>query len=438
MTITVLGLVLIPVGLVLALGRSRLPLLHLTVFFAPFTASAIVNFGAAGFGIQPGYYFATLYLARSALDGLVGERAGRLSRRQVGVLLALGVFTLVTALSVTLVPWYGHDVRVLRPSGRYESLAFTGENVTQLLYVVFVVGLAASVGVEDLGPPRIRSLIRTLILSGVVVCVIGWIQLTLHSVGIPYPAFLFNSNESFSQLYAQTLPGLAVKRVNSVAPEPSMLARFLLIPTAIAAYAATDRRSAILPRRRAMLLTALFVTTLVLTTSSTALVGLTAMVLFLIVHSTWRTLRGDPGWFVRLRRQLAWAVVGGLAIAASVLALAYWWLDLDLSLLAEVANIVLLEKLGTTSGQVRLDTAIEGLELFLRFPLLGVGWGSYRTFDLGTNLLVSVGVLGFACFAWIHVSVLSAAGRLAGRLARLGHEELAALPEAMAVALITA
>src|SRR6058998_3903250 len=62
MRLTELGYLLVPLGLLLVLlGRSR-PLLHLLVFFSPFTASTIVIIEGSRFGMQPSYWIGILFI----------------------------------------------------------------------------------------------------------------------------------------------------------------------------------------------------------------------------------------------------------------------------------------------------------------------------------------------------------------------------------------
>jgi len=50
-----------------------------------------------------------------------------------------------------------------------------------------------------------------------------------------------------------------------------------------------------------------------------------------------------------------------------------------------------------------LDAALSGLELFVSHPILGIGWGSNRTFDITTNMLSATGGIGTVLFACVHL-----------------------------------
>src|SRR5437879_5667684 len=62
MGLTELGYLLVPLGLLLGLlGRTR-SLLHLLVFFSPFTASTIFIVDGSRLGMQPSYWIGMLFV----------------------------------------------------------------------------------------------------------------------------------------------------------------------------------------------------------------------------------------------------------------------------------------------------------------------------------------------------------------------------------------
>ncbi|GAA4109764.1 hypothetical protein GCM10022393_06530 [Aquimarina addita] len=55
---------------------------------------------------------------------------------------------------------------------------------------------------------------------------------------------------------------------------------------------------------------------------------------------------------------------------------------------------ILVEKSGNYSGIERLKTVTLGVKYFLRYPLLGLGWGVFPTYDFLINLLANFGLIG--------------------------------------------
>jgi glycosyltransferase involved in cell wall biosynthesis len=409
------GLVLVPAGLVALFLTRREALLWLTVAFAPFSATAILNFQSPSFGVQPGYYFGALLALRVVTESLSGRGLhvdGERRKAATPFLLFLGA----AILSVALIPIHGADVQVVRPSGETELLRLTAENVRQLLYLVYVVGLALIIGTCGLGPGEMKTALRVFVASATFVALWGWLQLAMHYVGIAYPSYLFNNNASFAQHYDQVLNVLHLKRMSSVAPEPSMLARFLLVPSFMLLYAVYHDVHWFAPSRLTLGLSIFFLVTLLLTTSSTAVAGLILGLAVLVAIEAFRRRRGAEGPTPSRRRSIRVTLLLIVSVPVVVLVVSIFWLHLDLHGLRQLVDVVLLDKLESSSGQGRVEGALHGLALFRRYPLLGVGWGSNRTFDLLTTLLAATGVLGAASFLWAHFHLLRRAYRRAAAL----------------------
>lgn len=434
MSVGLVGFVLIPLGLVAAVARSSRPLLYLTIFFAPFTATAIVNFST--FGIQPAYYLGLLLILRQVW---AASRSGgwTMLRSQVACIAPFGLFLVAALASIALIPFYGRGIMVWRPSGLMAELTLSGENFTQFMYLVFVVTLMAAVASMRLTPDEIRRAVLVLLGSALFVAGWGWIQVGFHQVGIEYPDELFNNSLSFAQLYGQQIAVAGIKRMSSVAPEPSMLARFLLIPTFISYYAVFEGTGQIVNRAAALGLAAFFTLTLVATTSSTAFVGLAiGVVLFgVVVLVRMRRLAREGAGGHPIGRLILLGVTVGIVVPVLLLLIAQWRLGLGLAELDEVLSILVVGKLETTSGQNRLSGAAAGLRLFLTHPVLGVGWGSNRTFDVTTNVLAATGLVGALSLAWGHIAVFLRSYQLSDRLRRAGRPLLFRPVEALIIGL---
>jgi len=70
----------------------------------------------------------------------------------------------------------------------------------------------------------------------------------------------------------------------------------------------------------------------------------------------------------------------------------------------DIIKSLTLNKAQTISGLERVDAMKEGLKLFSKSPLFGVGIGSNRTFDMVTTLLSSTGIAGMLSFILIIVN----------------------------------
>lgn len=64
-----------------------------------------------------------------------------------------------------------------------------------------------------------------------------------------------------------------------------------------------------------------------------------------------------------------------------------------------------IDKLASGSGQERLKGEGIGLQILGRSPIFGLGFGSYRTFSLFTNILLNAGILGGLAYGYIIYAV---------------------------------
>lgn len=168
---------------------------------------------------------------------------------------------------------------------------------------------------------------------------------------------------------------LLLQRLKSLTGEPSMYA-FTVLPFWIYCVHARHRW-----------LGAFLLLTLLLTTSTTALLGIALYLLY-------RLVRFGPGD----RLALAGVIAGG-AVALSVAA--------GGEFLSDAVRKIILTKLslGAFSGLARFRSFQAGMDAFLGAPLMtqlfGFGFGYARSTDMLSTLLINLGVVGFLLTAVI-------------------------------------
>ncbi|MFC1811502.1 hypothetical protein ACFL03_02305 [Thermodesulfobacteriota bacterium] len=438
MEITLVGYILIPVGLFAVISASRQKLLYLLIFFTPFTATAVVNFDNPHFGIQPAYFFGLLFMARTATDTAVKKVSFSIYKGQYQSILPFWLFTIVLLLSILAIPVYGH-MEVYRPSGELELLRFSQENLTQFIYIIYVIGLTTSIGLFRIRPEQIDQILKLFIFSGLFVALWGWLQVSMYYLGYSYPDFIFNNNNSFSQGFNQLFQTLGVKRMNSVAPEPSMLARFLLIPTFISFYC-VYKKHFLFNKLTSIILSVLFAFSLICTTSSSAMLyligGVPIFILFTFISSRQWQVKRKTALSDRSKKTILTVLLLLAVFMAILFGLLKWKFNFELEDIIELLDIIILKKMESGSAHERLGGALFGLKLFASHPLLGVGWGSNRTFDLLTNLLSTSGLFGIFFFMYAHVALAVKSKRLIRHLMRYGFYSLAGYPEVSLLVLI--
>ena len=76
------------------------------------------------------------------------------------------------------------------------------------------------------------------------------------------------------------------------------------------------------------------------------------------------------------------------------------------------AITILIEKSGNYSGIERLKTITLGVKYFIDYPLLGVGWGVFPTYDFLINLLANFGLIGTIPFLILLRNIYIKLGKL--------------------------
>ncbi len=426
MAVPPIGLLLLLAGPVLMVVRPRW-LYIATVFFLPFTATAVINVGsgANASAVQASMYLGSLLILRYA--ALYIRRAElpfpRISRSS---LVWLGLFTATTAVSLVMPLWI--DGRESIPADKLFDLSstplfLTSHNVTGVLYMVFGFLLSYLTAVLNQRAATLRLSVKSFIAGSVFAALWGVVEFLCKLSGVPYPAVVFNTSASLSAGgYLQTAAGF--NRLSSVSVEPSILSQTLLV--AIALYLpfifgagrlftrATDRGFFLL-----------LIAVLFLSTSSTAYVGI---VLVTVVVLALLALRG----MLRLRQ---------LVLPIGVILLTVL-LYVTVPPVQQVLDAALFSKSQGGSALERLMTISNSYDMFLKYPVLGIGWASITSHDLIVNILANAGLVGlltfgaamYAMFGFLYRSIQSRPA--SRRMADLMHLDFA-LYVALAVTLIT-
>lgn len=380
---------MLPVGLAGMILSERW-LYRFFVFWTLFSASSVANFGEGenGSALQIWMFFGFLWLLR-----LVMERLSTLSfsidRRIARPCLWLIAFLFVASLSLIMPIYINGTLTITSPylgdvSGT--PLYFTSHNLTQLLYLIFGGAIAICVAHCNLRDEKRHETERIILLSALFISVWGLLQFFCHLTGIPYPDYIFNNSGSISGGgFAETLGGIS--RVSSASVEPSMFAQSLvtLLPLTIPAWL---RKGSVLSVSTDRCCTVLFIVLLILSTSSTAYLGLLVLAVALLVS----LLRTNTMSIARATRHAAIAVTGVFAVATIAVS--------SVPIARDVVSAAVLDKSSSGSALERAMSVGLAFGYFRKFPLLGIGWGSATSHDLIVKLLSNVGIIGtFTFFA---------------------------------------
>lgn len=391
MQITPIGLLIIPFGIVAAISFPRM-LFAAILFFAPFTATAVVNVGAGqeASGVTVYVYLAILLVLRGLCESLWRLRLA-IPRSISKPVMYLFLFFAVCSVSIAMPLWIDGKLEIMSPvliDMTTTPLYFSSKNVTGLIYLFLGIYTATAVARRTLKREDFAAAIRICMWSGLFVAIWALLQLACYLVHIPYPAFLFNSSAApAAQGFVGTLNEGSLRRLSSVAVEPSIMAASLLaiLPFCLAAFTGSGR---VLSRKTDKWILGIMVAALVLSTSSTAIIGLFVIAMIYVrYHIKFRKL--SVVWLILP------LILGALGVAA------YLFVPPVTALL----DATLLDKAGGYSALERSKSIVYAFSYFLQYPILGVGWSSVTSHDTVVRLLANCGVLGLLAFAAIIGSI---------------------------------
>jgi hypothetical protein len=405
MTLTSAGYVLLPAALATFFLLPRW-LYAMAVFSVPFSATAIVNVtvGNVSSGIQAFTLLGTLWMLRTVIDSLArGDLDVPREQRTSIALLSLFAAVILSSLAMPFIIDGSLTITSANLAQNFNNeggrrLFFSFDNLTQATYLVHGVLFASTVGARNNRLSRILRSLRIYMSAAIFVSAWGWLQWLLYRLDLPYPTLFNNSITSSAQGYLQMLDDL--KRISSVAVEPSIMSQFLLTALPFFLFPVLLRvpmLSTMLDRLGLILVSS----AIFLSTSASGYVGIVA------------ALCMTTGVLTMLHR-LRWKQVL-LVLFAPLLLLGAYTLSGDIQ---DNAQTVVLEKLTSYSGRERLTSIELAWGYFVDYPLLGVGWGSVTSHDLVIRLLASSGVLGLATFTLSTVWLLSKAVRIRRYLPR--------------------
>jgi O-antigen ligase len=220
--------------------------------------------------------------------------------------------------------------------------------------------------------------------SALFVAAWGVFQFACNITGGEYPYFIFNNSANeVAQGYASIILDLseATFRVTSVATEASVMAQFLIPVLPVVVFALLLKQPILSPFLDFVTVVAI-IAVLLVSTSSTAYLGLVLCAMAVLIVLVYLRRAGFGVW-------LSYVVVIGTMVMGYV----------SIDFFRTAADFFVLDKLATGSGIERLLTVEYAWEYFLKYPILGVGWGSAPSNDLVVNLLANAGILGLVTFA---------------------------------------
>lgn len=389
MTLTWIGLVLLPIGLWLLFRAGVAQMLGLILVTSLMGGAAAVNLPALGGSSIPPTYFALAFLA--ARICLPGSGASAQIMPAIKDNTALITFCLYGAVTAFILPkiFAGQMNLTAMSAGKLRflletsPLKFSTQNITTAVYLLgtmFGAVLAAVVARKEGTAKVVLSVLIAITWAHVL---LGLAALVLKSAGLQEIVELFR-NGAYAQLDQQQGGFI---RISGIFPEPSSYAGYgcVLLFVMTEAWLRDLRPRATGAAAMAMALI------LVFSTSSSAYVGIGGYAVLLIARFMLvpGALRQDKGVMLFL-------CAFGVLIVSLLAAVA---LPKFLNEFVTMVRSMTVEKGQSLSGRQRAFWAHQGVTAFKHSYGLGVGAGSFRSSSLATAIAGSTGVVGLVSFA---------------------------------------
>jgi len=392
MELTPIGWFLIPLGIILFIVRPQW-LYVMTLFFAPFSATSIINTGGgeSASGFTPYLFFGFLFLLRECGSSIFRMKI-RLFQSIKRPLYLLYLFAAVCLTSLVMPLIIHGRLDVMSSPGldyRLVPLEYNRQIFNHALRLVFDIALTTVIVYRNLDLKSFYASLRIYISSGVFVCLWGLMQFCLYILRIPYPAYIFNNSASPNALaYGAVLESVGLLRVSSVAIEPSFLSRVLVGMLAICIVSVRGRAYIFQRHTDIFIIGLLFFTTL-LTTSSTGYVGIAILlVMLLFIPSS-------------LNKSTVASKILVLAVIFTVV-ISYF----TVPLVTNILDSQLLNKNESGSTIERAVIIYNDLHYFLKYPILGIGWDCAPTHDVIIGMLATCGLIGLSAFLLLIGTIL--------------------------------
>lgn len=431
MEITLLGAVTIILS-IYAFFKNKKLLLYIMVFLSTFTAANLIHITVTTTPVLTFEFTGFAWLLREFIDFVKSKPKlskeiiiNKFKENKLATAFLLFILTIVLGELFLLIS--GISVEYTNILKENAVLTFSKSNITMGAITIFIFIIMIVLSFKIKTKKEAEELVKVFCISSIFAIIWGLLQFITFYLGIPYPAFLFNNNMYAAQCYDQIENN--IKRITSIALEPSTFAINLMayMPFVIGTF--LKMKSNFKDKKYLCLffITIFATACAILTTSSTTYVGLIAIYGLFVLYILFGfkkngELDNRKKNFKKMALLTVTSIVLALVIGYGSLKTGYALKTIDflkneqsinnvkkgeseyssaIENLIKTLKKMTIEKLGSGSGQERMEGERIGLSLFKYSPVFGLGFTSYRTFSMFTNILINAGILGILAYLYI-------------------------------------
>lgn len=432
MEITLLGAITIILS-IYAFFKDKKLLLYIMVFLSTFTAANLIHITVTTTPVLTFEFTGAMWLLRELIDFVKSKPKitkeiiiNKFKENKLATAFLIFIATII--LGEVYLAVSGISIEYTNILKENAVLTFSKANITMGVRTIFIFLIMIVLSFKIKTKKEVEELVKVFCISSIFAVIWGLLQFITFYLGIPYPAFLFNNNMYAAQCYDQIENN--IKRITSIALEPSTFAINLMafLPFVIGTY--LKMKSNFKDKKYLWIFIITIVTTAcaILTTSSTTYVGLVAVYGLFVLYILFGFRK--KGEFDNRKKNFNKIALLTVASIVFVLLLGFGSLKTGYALktidyikteqkagtgkkqdgkqyssaienMLKTFKQMTIQKLGSGSGQERMEGERIGLSMFKYSPVLGLGFTSYRTFSMFTNILINAGILGILAYLYI-------------------------------------
>ena len=390
MNVPISGLILLPVTLGIFCFSSYLG--EWAIFTAMLQGAALVNLhGGFAVGLSPYFLVTALIGLRVVPQWLTGRIRFFMNEPVRSHVHVLVMFILWCAVSAFVLPMLFQGLPVDSPRSGVDSsyymqlpLRWSFSNAGQAGYMILNFVFVLRILQLSINQKRLERLINAFSWSGMFAAAVGLYQICCHRFGLPFPSWLFNSNQAWAELPNQLISG-GFSRISATFVEPSDAAVFLAAWSVFELSLAMGRAS---HSGRHWLSAAAGIVVLIATASTTGYVTAAVMSVVMAWDCIGTLFRYGV---IKTRVTLTTLGLGFAGLAALAFSPSA----------GQLLDAVVFNKGASASAIHRTATFGRAVEVFLNSWGLGVGLGSNRAMSAFFYVLSNVGLPGLILAGWL-------------------------------------
>ena len=393
--LTLLGIIVVPLGIFWCFRLNATRLLYLFTAVTPLSAATIVEFNGSTFGMPPSFFIAILLIYVFLIRCFTHKSKiliGGAERYYYLSFFILWLYNLISLLFPAIFLLFRNSYYLFNPA--FNDMNYASDipsyTITQFVYFTFFLLTTFVIMNETTNLCVAKKILKIILGAALFSAIWGVVFYILNITGVVvYPYWIFNNHPGYLQGYDQKFGILS--RMSSVAQEPSVYGYFLAIMISMVLALNVLDLYVLKPVGQKGLFFILILTA-ILTTSTTAYIGiLTSIMITILLAALFGLLRKALSYLFKQLIFISLIFVGLLSVVFNKI-------DLDLDAIRESIYQLTILKSETGSGNERSESFFHGIKLLSDTFYLGSGFASNRNFDMGSTILANTGIIGLILF----------------------------------------